>query len=128
VCSRSGLPASGKYCLGIALPKRVPRPAAGTTHQSLVLAIVLGLRVRILDNLIEHFVLLDQTELGARALLDCFLALAQILDVRSEHVVALFELRVLGLLLGNLLLEMRDLAQTPFAGPELDAEGQQQTE
>ena len=112
VCSISGRPASGRYCLGRSPPTRVPRPAAGTTHHtaadhgwpSLTAAAAPAARRRgrrrLFDHLVERLARLDQAQLGARARLHRLLAALEVSHVRGQRLVALLQaLVVLGLLL-----------------------------
>src|SRR5690606_15281244 len=75
-------PASGKYCLGVSLPMRRPRPAAGITTQMAESAFGIGGRLRgrrfaclravlwRLDYLIKGFAFFHHAQLGAGALFD----------------------------------------------------------
>src|SRR3954464_12851844 len=97
VCSIIGLPASGRYCLGMSAPKRRPAPAAGTMHQRRsVAAIVVRLRRGLgrLHALVERLAWLQQPELGARALLDGLVAVLEIVDLGLQRLVARLQLRV----------------------------------
>src|SRR5689334_1058983 len=89
VCNSSGLPAIDRYCFGTSLPKRAPRPAAGTTHHSASLAIIPLLASRWLNDLVEHLAGLDQAKFRTRTLLDRVAAGLQILHFGRECLVAL---------------------------------------
>src|SRR5882724_9372128 len=122
VCSSNGLLPIGRYCFGISPPTRLLRPAAGTTHHSTDSVVIVGLLVAGLrfDDLIENLAGLDQAKFGTRAFLDCILAGFQILHFRGECFVALLQLLVLELLLGQPPLEPPDVAHAALAGPKFD--------
>src|SRR5690606_28312017 len=118
--SRTVLPSSFVYCLGVLAPMRRELPAAGTTTQSragfsMVMrgraaGLLVALRVRCggerprtrPHDLIKGLPFADHAEIGARPLLDRGHSLLEILHLGSERAIALMQLLVLTLLLLDL--------------------------